>query len=265
MARSVNNDHSSRSHSDLPPSSADKWLECWNWLYTNGQHIERFGEPPTSDAALEGTEAHEVLETLLRGSDIVAPEFRLPKTKVGRAKRGEAYDHEHYSDLEEVLDYITSRPGKLYPEARLDYGRRWGYANLTGTVDVCLVEEDRITILDLKFGRMVVEVDKDGIPNPQLMCYLLGAIEEHGERPNYEIGILQPRAYHKLGPIRTRAVTPAEVLIFDFDAERAIQANYAGTHECTPGDHCRKFCNALPSCGAVRKLALKLMAEAPLE
>lgn len=255
MARKPNpTDHAQRAHSELPPSSADKWIECHGWRKTVRQHIQLYGVPEAGYAAEEGTRAHEKLERHL----LTLPALKAPPGKpakewaayLGASRRELDPDDSEYDHLVECVEWIERQPGHLYSEARLDFGEGFGYVGLTGTVDVALVEPDRLTIADLKYGRMLVEVrDSNGRLNPQLMTYLVAAINRFGKRDRYRLAILQPRAYHEDGPIRVVEVSPAELEVFLFDLERAIDANYNdGAHE--PGDHCRKFCTAMPTCRA---------------
>lgn len=244
--------HSSRTHADLPPSSADKWMRCLGWLRTVSEHREKFGTPPSSAAADEGTRAHELLEAHLK----TLPNF------VGDRAGAELLDESDpfFDDLLTCVDWIEQQEGDLHLETRLDFGASFGYVGLTGSVDMTFVEPARLTIADLKFGRGVVEASN----NAQLLTYLSAARDAFGPRPEYRIVILQPRAYHPEGPIRVHHVTSSALEVFRFDLEEAIAGNYAGGPN-TPGDHCRKFCSALSSCKAVAKASLQRFAETSWE
>lgn len=233
--------HGQRAHADLPPSSADKWLKCWGWMKTVAAHREIYGPSSSSAAADQGTAAHERLEELLQS----LPRYVDLRPDSPPSDFGE---HEFDEDLQEIFEWIQDQPGVLYSETKVDFGARFGYVGLTGTVDIILDEPTRLTLPDLKFGRGLVEVEK----NPQLMTYLSGAVDRFGPRPNYSLFILQPRAYHPLGPIRKYDVSHDELVVFQSELLDAIEANY-GNGECNPGDHCRKYCPALPSCRAARQ------------
>lgn len=251
--------HSERSHSDLPPSSSSKWMVCWGWLETVRQHRALFGTPPSSAAAEEGTRAHEKMELHLRASP-------LYRERAGENQPGVflCEDDDEYDDLLPMIEWVEKQPGELYLETRFDFGESMGYVGLTGTGDVTLVEPDRLTIVDLKYGRGIVEVeDARGVPNRQLMVYLSGAVNAFGPRDSYRLAILQPRAWHKKGPIRTRDVSPAELSVFQFDLENAIEGNYKGA-PCTTGPHCREWCAAQSSCRALARQALQRFREDPL-
>lgn len=271
MAKKV--DHTARLHSDLPPSSANKWMFCFGWRATVAQHHAAYGRPPSSAAAEEGTAAHEKFERHLLGSDTVlealpgmsGPDYEAWEDHRVESHRPLSEDDDEFDHLMECVEWVQQQPGALLPESRVDFGEGLGYVGLTGTADITLVEPDRLTIGDLKYGKQLVEVrDERGWPNPQLMCYLVGAINKFGPRPEYRLVILQPRAPHPQGPIRETRVTQAELNVFLFDLENAIEGNYRN-NECTPGPWCRQYCDALPSCRAFVMAGRQRLLETPIE
>jgi hypothetical protein len=90
------------------------------------------------------------------------------------------------------------------------------------------------------------------------MYYALGAVLKIGDRAPVNAihtAIVQPRAPHKLGAIRTHSYTRDEILDFGTDL---IDAAHAAIKDDAPriaGDHC-KFCKAAGSCSALRGNAL---------
>mgnify|MGYP003619850028 CR=1 FL=1 len=264
--------HSDRAHSELPPSSADKWMRCWGWRSTVAEHVELYGVPPSSAAAEEGTRAHEKLERALLGEDFV-PES-LPGQGVVDAEGWGDYVRDNRKSLDtsdsefdhlmQCLEWVQRQVNKeegtfVLPETRLDFGKPMGFHGLTGTVDLTIVSPSALHIGDLKYGRGIVELrDERGRINPQLGCYLVGAIEAFGDRDRYFLTILQPRAPHPEGPIRTIEVSQAELAVFRFDLENAIEGNYKGS-PCSPGPHCRKFCPAQPTCKALKQMLRQRM------
>jgi hypothetical protein len=228
-------------HSELPPSSADKWFHCHAWRRLTA------GLPDESSAAAEeGTFAHDCYAKHLEGTEELESSCQTQ----------EMFDH-----LQTCVDWVKDQEGDLLIERRVDFGSGFGYVGLTGTADNILVHPDHLTIADLKYGRGVVEV----ADNLQLMVYLVGAVEEFGPRPNYRLVILQPRPYHKDGPIREHWVTHAQFIEFRTALEKAIEQNYNPKAQATVGEHCRKWCNALGSCRAAAKYSLDLFRSNPLE
>lgn len=228
-------------HSELPPSSSDKWMKCHAWLSTIRQLPDR---DDSSEAAEEGTLAHHYLEQGLLGN----------LQELAKAPE-DMFDH-----LMPLIEWVESQAGFLYPEMELDYGDYFGFVGLTGTSDVILDHAEHLTVADLKYGRQMVEVTD----NTQLMIYLVGAVHKFGVRERYRLVILQPRAKHADGPIREVWVTHAEFLDFAYELNEAIMGNYRGG-PATVGHHCRKYCKALGSCKAVRDYSLNLLRSTPLD
>lgn len=238
-------DHSARAHSELPPSSADKWLNCYAWRRLMAEIRTFSNEPePTSAAAEEGTDAHERMEKHLAGTELL----------------DEGYHGFH--ELMEAIEWVEEQPGELFLEEKVDWGDPFGYHGLTGTVDVILNEPERLTIADLKFGRMVVE-HKD---NPQLLIYLVGAVARFGRKKSYRIAILQPRAFHPQGTVRVWELEHKRLR--KFIKKRllpAIEGSYHPKSVATTGEHCRKFCDVAGSCRALRDVSLDRFRSTPLE
>lgn len=158
-----------------------------------------------------------------------------------------------------------------------------GLPEMFGTADVILhgqQNDDRtgptrvLRVFDLKYGRgVIVEVKH----NVQLMYYVLGAVLQLGykaliagklevERDDQMlyaalslfdeivITIVQPRAPHIDGPIRSVWVTREEILAFA--GTLAVKAAEASSSDAplTPGSWCR-FCPAQGTCPALRQQA----------
>ena len=237
-------DHSARSHSELPPSSSDKWLKCFAWRRLMAELRETGGESPSSAAAEEGTDAHERMELHLSG-----------RTNLSE-------DYLGFHELMEAIEWVEAQPGELFLEEKVDFGEELGYTGMTGTVDITLVEEVRLTIADLKFGRMVVEHRH----NPQLLIYLVGAVARFGKRETYRVVILQPRAFHPQGTIRVWEIDHKTLQRFIVkELEPAIEGSYADNSVATPGTHCRKFCDVAGSCKALRQVGLERLRATPIE
>jgi hypothetical protein len=228
------------SHSELPPSSSDKWFHCHAWR----RQVAGI-EDETNAAAEEGTLAHEWLaEHLLTKRDIAD------------------LDNEEMADfLMSCVDWIMDQPGERYVEQKVDFGAAFGFVDLTGTSDLILVTDDCITIGDLKYGRGLVEVEE----NLQLLTYLVGAVHRFGQRPTYRLVILQPRVKHDDGPIREFTIDNDKFLEFRAQLEKAIEGNYNPRSKHTVGPWCRKWCKGLGTCPAARRHSLELLAQFPMD
>ena len=246
-------------HSELPPSSADKWFYCHAW-----RRLTHGVEDTSSAAAEEGTIAHAwMADHLMAQRDLV-----------------DCDDPEMADHLFMCVEWVNAQDGDLYVETRVDYGSAFGFTGLTGTSDLIFVAEDHLTIADLKYGRMVVEVgetllfgaeDSDDAAetrratNLQMLCYLVGAVEKFGPRPRYRLAILQPRAWHRDGPIRDAWLSHEELVTFKEKLAVAIKASYSPKAQACAGPWCRHYCKALSRCKEAAKLSLDLFRKNPVE
>lgn len=228
------------SHSELPPSSADKWFNCHAWR----RQVAGI-EDVSNAAAEEGTLAHEYLAKHLLGIEDLS----------------DLDNEEMFDYLMSCVEWVEQQPGERLVEQRVDFGAAFGFIDLTGTSDLILVHDDHITVADLKYGRQVVEVDE----NLQLLTYLVGAVHRFGQRPSYRLAILQPRAYHENGPIRDWWISNDEFMAFREKLEKAIEGNYDRKSQHSVGPWCRKWCKGLAICPAARKHSLSLLAQFPME
>ena len=228
------------SHSELPPSSSDKWFHCHAW------RRQVAGIEDTSSAAAEkGTLAHEWLSEHL----------------LGRRELSTLNNEEMFDYLMSCVDWVKEQPGELHVEVKVDFGAAFGFVDLTGTSDLIFVDDDHITVGDLKYGRQPVEVEE----NLQMLTYLVGAVHRFGQRPSYRLVILQPRPFHVDGPIREWTISNEDFLEFRAKLEKAIEGNYNPRSKHTTGDHCRKFCKGLGTCPAAKKHSLSLLAQYPMD
>jgi hypothetical protein len=214
-------------------------MQCHAWLrYTRGI-------PNTSsDAANEGTRAHEVFEKLVtRQLDIV-----------------DVDDPELADGLGLCLDWVNDQAGIVHAEVEVDFGAKFGFVDLFGTSDIVIDHSSDLTVADLKYGRGLVEV----AGNTQLMIYLSGAVAKFGRRPQYRLAILQPRGNHPDGPTRECIVTNAELDKFEQELGYAISMNYHPRGNPKVGDHCRAYCKALGSCPAVAAHSIQLFRSTPV-
>jgi hypothetical protein len=212
---------------------------CHGWRRANA------GLPDeTSAAAEEGTFAHERFANHLLGAEDIA----------------QTCTQEMYEALMPCVEWAGQQAGLSYVEHKVDFGDRFGYADLTGTSDLVFVSDEQIHIADLKYGRGVVEVRE----NTQLLIYLVGAVHMFGRRPHYSMSILQPRAWHCDGPIRTWTIDDATLAAFEERLEAAIAGSYDLKSPLVPGDHCQHYCKALGRCKAAKNYSLDLFRRTAL-
>jgi uncharacterized protein DUF2800 len=241
-----------KQHSELGASVAGRWMAC-----PGSVRLSR-GIPNTSSVfAQEGTAAHALAELCLRKG--VEPEFYIGTTIEGVEVTDEMAEHVavyvgYCTGLVQGGDgLVLSSVEQKFTLAKLNPpGPMFGTADFVWTHP----ESGTMGVVDLKYGQGVV-VEAKG--NKQLRYYALGAVLTlDGWMPDrISMTIVQPRALHPDGPIRTEVITLAELIDFSAELIDAAKATAAPDAPLNPGAHCR-FCPASGGCPAQRDHAQEL-------
>ncbi len=278
--------HTDRDHARLAPSAMHRIEGCPGSLAME----ERMPPGKSSAAANEGTAAHELAAWALTMQ-------RDPADMLGRVIDITGKDHarrflqkgapltddgtrwpvteEMVEAVKVYVEHILSLGGERLVEQRLHMTRIhediWG----TGDDITWLADEKHLHVVDLKYGRGVVVEAKD---NSQLACYASGALTRleaegiSGAR-TITMTIVQPRAPHDEGPVRSWTVDAAELADKELDIAGSARAaliatgqNDVGSDEWNaewlrPGEHCR-FCSFGAQCP---KRAEQAIADAQAE
>lgn len=235
-------DHKERAHSPIGASSAHRWFACPGSI----KMIDEVGVHSESRYAAEGTAAHELLERCLG-------ENRNPLDLVG-TYQGEFEITEEMAEAVNVcIDYVESKlkeDSELYVEQRFQLKE---HKYLYGTNDICIVDPyEKITVIDYKHGKGI-PVEVEG--NKQLMYYALGVLEMAEFVDEIEIVIVQPRAEHEKGPVRSHTITIEELEQFRRLLVSKVDEVFSADAKLEAGDHCR-FCPAKANCPALRDTSL---------
>jgi hypothetical protein len=195
----------------------------------------------------EGTTAHTLAEAKLRRhyGQITAKEYIA---EVEAVKATPYFDEEFEKYVDNYVLYVRSQIGEgdtPYFEQRVDFSE-W-VPDGFGTADVVILSENKVRVIDLKFGR---GVPVDAADNPQLRLYALGGWYKYKEaHPNItevEYTIHQPR----LDSITSETATLDSILDW---AEHVVKPKakkaWAGSGDFVAGDHCG-FCKAKAQCRA---------------
>jgi len=238
-------------HSPIGASICHRWWECPG-------SVALCAKIPAQDSTFpadEGTGAHELGEMVLKakkkGKNASVYDF------MGETVMVNDNEIEFTEEMCDAVDiYITtinrecSRFGTGYPflsveqPFKLDIDKEaWG------TNDASLYKPfDFIHIWDYKHGKgTVVEVEY----NKQLMYYALGALKDKDDVERIITTIVQPRAYHPKGTIRTFEYTREQLMIFEAEMIEKIADTKKPDAPLKSGTHC-KFCPAIGDCSAVR-------------
>lgn len=230
-----------KEHAPIGGSTIKKVMRCHGMISL----AATCPEPPESEAAREGTEAHLVMEKLLKGL-LSADDLRILHNDemVDHALEFEAIIYDHL-DIGDVL--LVEEKTDLTEVFEIPPG--WA----AGTADVSIVRIGEILrVWDYKYGvGEIVEVEM----NEQAIFYALGIAHKYGYNfKEVELGIFQPRARHSDGAFRTFTMTMEDLL-----EQKRIMAQHAqavvlhGDKTLFAGDHC-KWCKAIPKCPAIRLL-----------
>lgn len=185
----------------------------------------------TSVYAEEGTEAHELAETILTGKV-------YPKTTPEMFAFVKTYTEFCVSETDGDTDeYVV--------EYRLDLGHL--AKDMFGTLDFGRWREStgELLVVDLKYG-----TGKGVYPqrNPQLMAYASGLARFFEVEPKtVRVVVVQPR---QDTPIRQWTFDGLDLFDFEQDVIAAAAAAFGPDPAFNPGDHCR-WCKAASSCPAM--------------
>jgi len=272
-------DHGARDHAQWSASATER-----NWACAGALALTDGLPEKTSEAADWGTCAHQIAEKCLLDG-VQASEF------IGTTQKGKKYEFEvddEMADTAQVyVDFvrksaIEAAPPNVNPADLLKVEQKFTLAALDppfeagGTADAVIYypAEKKLHVIDLKGGRgHVVEV----VGNPQLRTYALGAMLANSSLAvdQVMVTIVQPRAPHKSGRIRSETFHVADLAEWTTDLVAAMHNSAAamrmrkrvldGTLErisegewntsfLKAGDHC-KFCKAAGFCPALEQRA----------
>ncbi len=257
--------HTARAHARLAPSAAHRWMEC-----PGSVRMSAGIESKSSTYAAEGTAAHE-LAALCLTKDYDAVEFlgwRVDTNTSEKWRPGSEHpvadgvtvfevDEEMVEGVQLYLDTVRSLKKGQYEldvEQRLDMTHIHNGIYGTGDAVVYQVDAGVLHVVDLKYGKGVAVEPTE---NPQLMLYGAGAARRYHNRVLNEVvlHIVQPRAPHANGPVRSWATDPLSLMEFEDVLSRAALHTEQLDAPLVAGDWCR-FCPALPTCPAAREKAI---------
>lgn len=247
--------HSERKHSVLSPSGAHRWLAC-----TPSAMLELQFPDTTSEAAEEGTLAHELAELKVRNyCQTVEFGKRKLTAAVNKLKKNPLWQDEMDGYTDEYLDYIKSvavamkyTPSAII-EARVSLAAYVPHLpdedEASGVADCILIGGGTMHVIDFKYGKSPDgRVEAEG--NPQLGLYALGAYERYKILYPIEevvLHIVQPRL---LDGISSWGTSIKELLAWgEYVRERASLA-IKGEGDFRPGDKTCRYCRARARCRA---------------
>lgn len=253
-------------HAFLSASAAGRWLKCAGspWLE------KPIKEKPNAPAMI-GTAAHSVSEYMQRDGYSQEDALALLENKYLKLLETENVDmHEFFNAIYTYIDWMNARIEEK-PDARVSYEQKVDLSfiapGMFGTAD--FVSADLFALLDVgdyKHGSGVVveiETDSDGL-NAQGAYYALATA--HRWAYNFEevrVSIIQPRAYHVEGSIRSRTVPMENFRLewterFTEGARKVQEAKSNPEAHLVPGEGQCRFCKVRSSCPEIRKKTYEL-------
>lgn len=241
-------------HALLGASSAHRWLAC-----PPSARLEATKPESTSEAAEEGTLAHELVELKLKRF--------LAGRKTGKATP-KIKNHELYRPvMEEYTDEYVNYVLELYaqaqaacPDAQLISERRVDFSSIVpggfGTTDTIIIADRVMHVVDFKYGKGVLV---EAVGNPQLRLYGWGALHEYGMLYDIEmvvVHIVQPRLDHR----DHEEIPVLDLINWGADQVKPVaELADKGEGEFCAGEHCR-FCRAQATCRAYADHVMSLTA-----
>ncbi len=225
-------------HSRLAPSAAKRWVNCTASVAYIKQESDRIPEDTSSSYADEGTLAHDWAANILNGLNDVSevPEDMQP----------------HVAGYVELAERLTTGKDKVFIESRVPLFYK---PEDNGTVDFALVSDERVYILDLKYGAGVIVDAKE---NMQLATYALSLIRhledlyDFTEETLVTMTIFQPRTYEG-SPTKIWAVSLGDLQKFGreiLEAAIDIDEDNRDVLKFAPSDEACQFCPAKSICDA---------------
>lgn len=233
-------------HAVLSASGSYRWLNC-----TPSARLELEFENTGSEAAREGTAAHALCEHKLKRA--LRMRSRRPVSDYDSDEMEECTDAyvDFVMEQYEAAKQICEDPVILI-EQRLDFSCY--VPDGFGTGDCLIISDDRLHIIDFKYGMGVLVEAED---NPQMKLYALGALAVYDalyDIREVSMTIFQPRREN----VSTWTIPVEDLKAWaENDLKPRAKMAYDGEGEYLPGEWCT-FCRAAVRCRARADEKLKL-------
>ena len=233
-------------HAVLSASGSHRWLNC-----TPSARLELEFENTGSEAAREGTAAHALCEHKLKRA--LHMRSRRPASDYDSDEMEECTDAyvDFVMEQYEAAKQVCEDPVILI-EQRLDFSCY--VPDGFGTGDCLIISDDRLHIIDFKYGMGVLVEAED---NPQMKLYALGALAVYDalyDIREVSMTIFQPRREN----VSTWTVSVEDLKAWaENELKPRAKAAYDGEGEYLPGEWCT-FCRAAVRCRARAEEKLKL-------
>jgi len=250
-------EHALRLHAKYNASAAYRWMVCPGSVAL----VARAPRLPPDRWQQDGTDAHELLDYALKNRFRDAREASIMADRIAKDTHPDA--GERIDAVQQALDFVwdlldAHDDAIMYVEHKFKFPSDVAPNDAYGTCDVAIHIPSLalLYVIDYKHGMQLVEVDE----NKQALYYGTGAVLGSGgmEADTIALVIIQPRAFHPRGRIRTAFVTRERLEQFVYDVDIAIMAAMVPNAPLIPGNHCG-YCEAKVICPARERMALKVV------
>lgn len=247
----------SRKHAILGASSSKRWMSCPGSV----RMTSSLPPSPSSKYAELGTAAHTLGEWCIE-QDRDPREF---KGETITTDEGNSFivDNDmidavrvYYDFVKETAHSIGLKIGEVEIEKQFDLS--WLHPDMFGTNDASFgAHFGDFHIVDYKHGAGIAV---DAIDNTQMLYYAIGAAynAKEGHWEDYEkihMTIVQPRAFHSDGQVRTWTITMEELIEWSKKLKQAAIATEAKDAPLVPGEEACRWCGAASFCVALKSKA----------
>ncbi len=226
-------------HAPIAPSALARTVQCNAWYQMS---LKIPPEPETEDQA-EGKAAHWVAVMMAMGHKIEAGTI---------APNGFTVDDEMIDGALMYVEALEGHPGigeQQIPIRRIHADQCYGTPDFWQYSPVTRI----LRIIDYKYGHRYVEVFRIW----QLMAYAAGVmdlLQLDDQTTTLQLMIVQPRWYHRDGPVREWTVGASVIRTFINDAHYAAAAALGPNPTAHTGDECgdcpvRAHCGTLHNAG----------------
>ena len=212
------------SHARLSPSSASRWVACPGSIALC-ESVPR--EEGDQEAARIGSAAHWVAERWLGGAEPVIGQ---------ETPQGVIVDADMVDAVEIYVDHVrdTSEFAELHLEERVNCPEI--HMDCWGTPDCWTVQDGTVYLWDYKHGREPVDVWE----NWQLLVYAAGLLRYVPYVDRATLTIVQPRAFHRDGPVRSWTATVDDLVPYWTQARISASTALGNAPTCHAGLQCRR-------------------------